>query len=427
MPPFYLHGTSINNPQTPFRISLFRVLLPNPHEAGKLEMSEFMRLQGKRLCAVLVGVVVLALAGCKPAQQTEASAPSVRVTVLTIEPATLAVHDELPGRVAAVRTAEIRPQVSGIVQKRLFEQGTEIRVGTALFQIRSAPFKAEVDSAAAALQRAQAVFDRARVQAERLAPLVQAEAVSQQAYDDAVSQQAQAAADVAQARSALSRRALDLKFATVDAPISGRVDQALVSEGALVSSNDAVPMATIQQIDQVYVDVRQSADALERLSDALDRRSGTDDRTLPVQILKSSGQPYGLDGRVLFSGISVDAGTGDVLLRVLVDNPRRRLLPGMYVKARVQRAHYADALMVPQQAVTRTAGQPGVWVVDARQQPHRVAVEVGELVGGRYRIASGLSAGQRVVIEGGERLSDGVQVETRDWQAAAPHVAITAR
>ncbi len=366
---------------------------------------------------IWLGLCALILGGCDSAQQ-EAQPATVQVSVMTLRAQTLDISEDLPGRVAALRTAEIRPQVSGIVQRRLFEQGADIQAGAALFEIDAAPFKAEVQTAAAALERAQAVLARARIQAERLQPLVRAEAISQQVYDDAASQREQAAADVAQAEAVLARKRLDLKFATVSAPIAGRVDQAQVSEGALVATTDTTPMATVQQIDQVYIDVRESASSLERWRHALGSRLAPGANGVPVQVLDSSGTAYGLSGRILFSGISVDAGTGNLLLRVQVDNPNHQLLPGMYVLARVPRAHYADALSVPQQAVLRRDGQASVWVVDASERVQRVPVELGELVARRYRIASGLSAGQRVVIEGLERLEEGVAVNARAWQSA---------
>lgn len=376
----------------------------------------------RHLSILFAGLAVLGLAGCDAApEQAEASAP-LQVSVLTLQAHELSVSEDLPARVAAVRSAAIRAQIGGIVQRRLFEQGAEIEAGAVLFQINPAPFKAEVDSAAAALQRAEAALARARVQAERLTPLMQAEAVSRQVYDDAVAQRDQAAADVAQAKATLARRKLDLQFASVEAPIAGRIDQALVSEGALVSPTDATPMARIQQIDQVYVDVRQSASRLE----ALRRQAGSATPELSVEILGSDGKPLGMRGRILFSGIEVDAGTGDVLLRVLVDNPQRRLLPGLYVQARIPRAHYPAALSVPQQAVTRTAGQASVWVVDAQGQAQPVPIEVGELVERRYRVVSGLSAGQQVVVEGIERLSPAAQVATRPWQPATRREQLSA-
>ena len=364
---------------------------------------------GLCLCALILG-------GCDSAEQ-EAQAAPAQVSVMTLTAQALDVSEDLPGRVAALRSAEIRPQVSGIVQRRLFEQGADVKAGAALFQIDAAPFAAEVQTADAALKRAQAVLSRARIQAERLQPLVSAEAVSQQVYDDAASLREQAAADVAQAEAVLARKRLDLKFATVSAPIAGRVDQAQVSEGALVASTDTTPMATVQQIDQVYVDVRESATRLERWRHALGSRLAPGADGVPVEVLDSSGKAYGLSGRILFSGISVDAGTGNLLLRIQVDNPNRQLLPGMYVLARVPRAHYAAALSVPQQAVLRRDGQASVWVLGADEQVRRVPVELGELVARRYRIASGLSAGQRVVIEGLERLEEGVAVNARPWQS----------
>lgn len=372
----------------------------------------------QRLCRTGVsGLAVLALVGCSTSESQEEPNAPARVSVLSIQPHVLSVVEDLPGRVAALRTAEIRPQVGGIVQSRQFEQGTEVAAGDVLFQINPAPFKAEVEMAAAALQRAKSVLNRAHIQAERLAPLVNADAVSRQVYDDAVSLREQAAADVAHARATLSRRQLDLTFSRVDAPISGRIDQTLVTEGGLVSLTDSKPMATIQQIDQVYVDVRHAASSLESLREALSDTSEKRNKRLPVQILGHSGGPVGLSGTILFSGITVDAGTGDILLRILVDNPKRQLLPGMYVQARITRAVYPQALSVPQQAVMHRGGTAQVWVIDDEQKATLLPVKLGELVDRNYRIAAGLQPGQRVVIEGAERLSDGAQVQALAWSS----------
>ncbi len=362
-------------------------------------------------------IALAALAGCGGAEP-EASMPAPIVAVMTVASATLELTEDLPGRVAPVRIAEIRPQVAGIVQRRLFEQGTEVRAGQPLFQINPAPFKADLDTAAAAMQRAEAALARARTQAARLQPLAEAEAVSGQVYDDAVSQRDQAAADLAQARATVARRQLDLKFATVEAPISGRIDQALVTEGALVNSGDSSPMARIQQIDQVYVDVRRPASSLEALREALSARNAGSSNGMPVEVLRSSGDPYDVKGRILFSGVNVDAGTGDVLLRVLVDNPQRQLLPGMFVRARVPHTRYGHALTVPQQAVVRVGGQPQVWTIDEKGQARLQHVELGELVDRRYRIRTGLSAGQKVAVEGMERLAEGAAVTAQDWKPA---------
>lgn len=365
--------------------------------------------------ALLAVIAAFGLAGCDAAPQEQEAPALPQVSVLTLTGRELVISEDLPARVAALRSADIRAQISGIVQRRLFEQGAEISAGTVLFQINPAPFKADVDSAAAALQRAEAVLARARIQIERLRPLLRTDAISRQTYDDAVSQRDQAAADVAQARATLARHQLNLQFASVEAPIAGRIDQALVSEGALVSPTDATPMARIQQIDQVYVDVRQPASMLESLR----QQAGSTAPELAVEILGSNGTPLGMQGRILFSGIEVDAGTGDVLLRVLVDNPERRLLPGLYVQARIPRARYANALTVPQQAVVRTSGQTSVWVVDGQGQAQLVPVNTAELVNNQYRIASGISVGQQVVIEGIDRLTPGVQVIASPWQPPA--------
>lgn len=365
--------------------------------------------------ALLAVIAAFGLAGCDVAPQEQEAPALPQVSVLTLTGRELVISEDLPARVAALRSTDIRAQISGIVQRRLFEQGAEISAGTVLFQINPAPFKADVDSAAAALQRAEAVLARARIQIERLQPLLRTDAISRQTYDDAISQRDQAAADVAQARATLARHQLNLQFASVEAPIAGRIDQALVSEGALVSPTDAIPMARIQQIDQVYVDVRQPASVLESLR----QQAGSTAPELAVEILGSNGTPLGMQGHILFSGIEVDAGTGDVLLRVLVDNPERRLLPGLYVQARIPRARYANALTVPQQAVVRTSGQTSVWVVDGQGQSQLVPVNTAELVNSQYRIASGLSAGQQVVIEGIDRLTPGVQVIASPWQPPA--------
>ncbi|MDQ0012920.1 multidrug efflux system membrane fusion protein [Variovorax boronicumulans] len=373
------------------------------------------------ICGITGMVTATVLLAACSKQVPLTAAPPAQASVLTLRPAAVMIADDLPGRVAAVRTAEIRPQVGGIIQRRLFEQGAEIRAGQALFQINTAPLQADVDLAAAALQRAEAAHARARVHASRLAPLLETEAISRQVFDDAASQRDQAAAEVAQARATLSRRRLELKFATVDAPIAGRIDQAQVTEGALVTPNDSSPMARIQQIDRVYIDVRQSASALDGLRDELSsKKSGASGvEGLPATLLRTSGEPYAMTGRILFSGINVDAGTGEVLVRILADNPQRQLLPGMFVRARVPRVTYSDALLVPQQAVARADGKAQVWVVDGHNKARSVHIELGELFQGQYIIRRGLAAGQRVVVEGRERLAEGADVAIRAWSPPA--------
>ncbi|HGE6026983.1 TPA: efflux RND transporter periplasmic adaptor subunit [Vibrio cholerae] len=362
------------------------------------------------------------LVGCNQSNNDESvvgpKEPLPLVTTTTTQPQQLDVYEELPGRVKAVRVAEIRPQVAGIVQHRLFKQGAEVKAGQSLFQIEPAPFAAEVDTAKANLQRAQVTYQRALDKEQRLKPLVEADAISRQEYDDAVLQRDQAAAEVAVAKATLTRRELDLKFAKVKAPISGLIEQTLVTEGALVSSTDATPMTRIQQIDQVFVDIRRPASSLEAMREVLAANSDGQPSVAgtKIEILRSNGSPYPVKGEILFSGINIDEGTGDVLLRVLVDNSQRLLLPGMFVKARVLYSSYDNALVVPQQAVMHLAGAPHLWSIDKEGHAHLKPVKLGELINGQYRVKSGISKGENIVIEGKERLEDGILVDQRKWE-----------
>ncbi|WP_338155374.1 efflux RND transporter periplasmic adaptor subunit [Vibrio metschnikovii] len=362
------------------------------------------------------------LVGCNQSNNDESvvgpKEPLPLVTTTTTQPQQLDVYEELPGRVNAVRVAEIRPQVAGIVQHRLFKQGAEVKAGQSLFQIEPAPFAAEVDTAKANLQRAQVTYQRALDKEQRLKPLVEADAISRQEYDDVVLQRDQAAAEVALAKATLTRRELDLKFANVKAPISGLIEQTLVTEGALVSSTDATPMTRIQQIDQVFVDIRRPASSLEAMREALAANSDGEPSIAgtKIEILRSNGTPYQVKGEILFSGINIDEGTGDVLLRVLVDNSQRLLLPGMFVKAKVLYSSYDNALMVPQQAVMHLAGAPHLWSIDQEGHAHLKPVKLGELIDGQYHVKSGISKGENIVVEGKERLEDGILVDQRKWE-----------
>ena len=370
----------------------------------------------KRASLAAAGTLALLLAACS--SQEQAAPPEIEVTVLRVKPEPVAMFDELPGRVVAYRVAEIRPQVGGIIQRQLFEQGSDVRAGQPLFQINAAPFQADANTSAAALQRAQATFARARLQEERLRPLVDADAISRQSYDDARVARDQAAADVAEARAALARRRLDVGFARITSPISGRIGEALVTEGALVSANDANPLATVQQIDQVYVDVRQPVARIETMRAAID--AGTADQNAPVEILSTDGKPYAVKGRMLFSGITVDPSTGNAVVRVLVPNPDRRLLPGMFVRARLPRTFEPQAITVPQQAVRRDpAGKAQVFVVDAEGQVAARAVTVGDVIDGRYVVSSGLRTGESVVVEGQDKVQPDVAVKPIAWRPAA--------
>lgn len=363
--------------------------------------------------ATLIVALVLAMTACSEPEPAPAAIP--KVSIVTVGTQVVQRDDELQGRVTALRTAQIRAQVGGIVLKRHFEQGAEVVAGQALFQIDPAAFRAEVESAAAALQRSEAAQAHGRVQYQRLHALADAQVVSRQHRDDADAEYGQARAAVAEARAILARRQLDLRHATVSAPISGRIDQALVSEGALVGAADDAPMAVVQQIDQVYVDVRQPASQLDAL-----QRSAADGQAMAVTILGPGGKPHEQRGQLLFSGINVDQRTGDVILRVLVDNPQRRLLPGMFVRAVVPRGAPIRSVMVPQQAVMRSAGgQAYGWVVGDDGKAVIRTLQLDGSVNRQWLVSAGLNTGDRLVVEGQERLQEGAVVQTQGWQQPA--------
>ncbi|ABD88278.1 efflux RND transporter periplasmic adaptor subunit [Rhodopseudomonas palustris] len=373
---------------------------------------------------LLAVLAALGVAGCDRGQSdatgAQVGAPPAIVTVLSVKPETVILADELPGRVAAFRTAEIRPQVGGILEKRLFEQGAEVKAGQAMFQINSDVFKAEVGSAAAVLQRVEAGVARAQGKFDRAKQLLPSNAISREAYDDTVADLAQAKANVAEAQATLQRKTLDLEFATVRAPIAGRTGPALVSEGALASVSSTNPLAIIQQIDQVYVDVRQPATQIDVIREAARSGQLDDASKVPVTIFAASGKAYPVTGRALFSDISVDPGTGNVTVRVEVQNPDRILLPGMYVRARMPRGVKHNALLVPQQAVVRDpAGAPQLVIVDEHKRAARRVVGLGEIVDRRYIVTSGLQAGETVVVQGQERAKNDAVVETVPFAAAA--------
>lgn len=360
-------------------------------------------------------MIVAALAACSPDQQ-EAAAPEAAgaplVSVATLQANSITVWDELPARVSAFRTAEVRAQVSGLIVKRLFEEGTEVKKGQALFALDAASYAADVASAEATLQKARAVFEQTTAEFERADALKVSNNISDQAYDLANSQRAQGAADVAQAEAALKKANLSLDLATIKAPIDGQIGAAAVGEGMLAEATSSTSLATIQQIGSVHIDIRQPASRLEHLRSLARRGCLKEAGTIPIEILAGEGDDGVIAAKALFSDISVDEGTGNVRLRAEADNADRRLLPGMYVRARVPRGTYPDAISVPQQAVVRdTLGVPSVFVV-AGEKATPTEVTLGELVEGRYIVTSGLKAGDSIVVEGQDKLSAAGPVRT---------------
>ncbi|MCS3432921.1 efflux RND transporter periplasmic adaptor subunit [Klebsiella sp. BIGb0407] len=344
--------------------------------------------------------------GSEVVAQTEEMPAMVNVTTLATEP--VFQEQTFPGRVAAFRIAQIRPQVNGIITEMKFNQGSELVPGQALFQIDPAPFKADVNSAAASLQKAQASYRQLQAKASRLAKIKHSGAVSEQDYEDALSAAEQAKAAIAEARAVLERKQLDLSYSTVKSPIGGRVDQNFITEGALVSSSDTQALATVQQIDKVYVDVRQPASQMNMLQAA----AGTlarDENAASAAVIAADGTPYSNQAQILFTGVSVDASTGDVVMRLQVDNSDRTLLPGMYVQAKISRLLEQNGLVVPRETLVREGDKTYVWLND-EGKAKRVEVEAGEAIGSHFWIKNGLKAGDQLVVKGMSRLQEGVSL-----------------
>lgn len=365
-----------------------------------------MKLRNSSLL-LLLPLLAACDSGTNTTEQTQEMSASVSVRTLTAGP--VEYEQTFPGRVVAYRIAQIRPQVSGIVTEMNFSQGSELKPGQALFQIDPAPFQAEVNSAAASLKKAYASYKQLQAKAKRLSSLTHTGAVSQQDYEDAASAAAQADATVAEARAALERRQLDLSYATVKTPISGRVDQNYITEGALVSTGDTQALTTVQQIDKVYVDVRQPAAQQSVLPSGAGNQPGMESN-VQATILSANGKPFSNKAEILFSGVSVDSGTGDVVLRLLVDNPERTLLPGMYTQAKITHLLTSEGITVPREAVVREDDTAKVWL-NQEGKAKAVTVELGESVGANYYVRHGLKTGDQLITQGMNRLQDGMPLQ----------------
>lgn len=364
---------------------------------------------------------VFVLNGCGNEQvsdQTQVS--TAKVTIISIQPQSINFSENLPARVQAFRTAEIRPQVGGIIEKVLFAQGSEVKAGQPLYKINSETFEADVNSNRAGLNKAEAEVNRLKIQLERYQQLLPSNAISKQEVSNVEAQYRQAIADVAQMKALLARQNLNLQYATVRAPISGRIGKSFITEGALVSQADSNTMATIQQIDHVYVDVKQSIGEYERLQAALQSGELSANNQKAVQILNSLGQPYNVTAKMLFEDINVDPETGDVTIRIEVTNTERKLLPGMYVRVNIERASVPQALLVPEQAIQRNMnGDPQVYVVNAKGGADVRSVELGQQYEQFYLINRGLKAGEKVVVEGIERIQPNQKLAISAWKAAS--------
>lgn len=391
--------------------------------------STFSRRVTRALAAALVPLIAACSpsGGDAPAAKGPAAPPPPEVTVVTLAPTRLLLTTELAGRTAPYQIAEVRPQVGGLLKERLFREGSEVKAGQALYRIDPATFQAEVERAQAALAKAEANVATTRLRAERHAELVKIDAVSKQAHDDADVAHKQAQADVAAARAALQTARIALGYTTVTAPINGRIGRSSLTPGALVTASQASALATIQQLDPIYVDVTQSSGELLRLR--RDLASGALKSAGPgqarVRLLFEDGTPYPVEGRLQFSEVSVDPSSGSVTLRAVFPNPQQQLLPGMYVRAVLDAGVQENALLVPQQAVSRDPkGNATAMVVgdDGTVQPRMLRTE--RTVGADWLVTDGVKAGERVIVEGLQKVRPGAPARAVERTAvAAPGAA----
>ncbi len=341
-----------------------------------------------------------------------ASGP-VEVGVVTITPTSVTLTRELPGRTSAFRVAEVRARVNGIVLKRLFVEGSDVKEGQRLFLIDSAPYEAALDGARAALARAEANLANARLLGQRYAALVEDKAVSQQEYDTAMAAQKSAEADVAAARAAEQAARINVGYTAVTAPVSGRIGRAAVTEGAYVQAAQATLLATVQQLDPVYVDVSQSTDEVLKLRRDLEsgKLHGAGKGQARVRLVTGDGREYAQAGTLQFTGVTVDPGTGSISLRALFPNPKGELLPGMFVRARLEEGVSPRALLVPQVGVTRDQkGVPVALVVNAEKKVERRQLVTDRAIGDAWLVTEGIKAGEQVIVEGLQKVRPGALV-----------------
>jgi membrane fusion protein (multidrug efflux system) len=369
-------------------------------------------------CFVAVPLLGLTLVACeqKQASVMQASTPEVTVVTLKAQPVTLT--RELPGRTNPFVVAEVRPQVTGIVKERLFTEGSLVKAGQPLYQLDDATYRADVNSAKALLARAQAAADIARFNADRAEQLIGSKAISEQELINARALERQAEADVGVAEARVASVEVQLGYARITSPIDGRIGKSTVTRGALVTADQEAPMATVQQLDPIYVDLTRSANELLELRRKL--ASGTVRQTegIPVTIILEDGTTYTHEGELAFTDVAVDPMTGSYALRVVVPNPDGLLMPGMYVRATVSNAVLDRGLLVPQQGVVRDAkGNASAMVVTADGTVQQRAVQVSRTIGDQWLVSSGLAEGDRVIIAGLQRIQPGIPVTAVERQA----------
>ena len=368
--------------------------------------------------------VVLSACGAKDAAPGAGGAgapsgpPPATVGVVTVANEAVALQTELPGRVSAVRVAQVRARVNGVVLQRLFREGSEVSAGQTLYQIDPAPYKAALDSALASLAKGQANLAQATAQVERYKPLVEANAISKQEFTTLVTAEKQAQADVATAKAAVQTAQINLDYAAVRAPISGRIGQALVTEGALVSAAEATQLAVIQQTGTMFVNFTQSSTDVLRLRKAIAAKQlrASGDGSVAVRVVLEDGTELPKPGKLLFTDLTVDATSGQITLRAEVPNPEGLLLPGQYVRVRLSQAELPSGMLLPQQAVTRTNQGDTVLVVGEEGKPAQRPVKVGNAQGNQWLILDGLKPGEKVIVDGFQKMMvPGAPVKTVPW------------
>lgn len=371
--------------------------------------------------------LALALAACGsqppgaggPGGPGSGATPAVSVVAVQEQP--LSITAEFPGRTVAYETSDVRPQVNGLIQSRLFTEGEFVRAGQPLYRIDPAPYQAQVMSARAALAKARAAIASTQAQASRYGELVKINAIARQDYDNAVSTAGQARADVAAQEAALRTAQIDLARTTITAPISGRIGRSLTTTGGLVSAAQATALTTIQRIDPVYVDIPQSSADLLKLRRQIMDGKLTKDGKAKVQLILEDGSTYPLQGDLLFTDVTVDQATGSQVLRAVFPNPRSLLLPGMFVRARLVQGTVQNAMLVPQQALTRDEhGNAVVMVVGAQNKVEARPVQTGGTQGDKWIVTGGLRSGDKVIVEGGMMLQPGMPVNPQPWNPNAP-------
>ena len=374
----------------------------------------------KIIVVLLVLAAGLLPGGCNKKQQSPPlSVPEVATVKVSMESVVLTT--ELPGRTSAYLVAEIRPQVNGIIQKRLFTEGSNVRAGQVLYQIDPAPFQAVLDNAKAAVAKAEANLSAIRSRAERFKELLPDKAVSQQDYDDAAAALKQTEADIEYWKAMVQTARINLGYTRITAPISGRIGKSNATEGALVTAQQPAPLSSIQQLDSVYVDVPQSTTELLRLKRSLEggrlNQGGANQRK--VKLFLEDGSAYPSAGTLQFRDVTVDPTTGSVILRVVFPNPNGVLLPGMFVRAVVQEGINAQAILIPQQAVSRDPkGNPLVLVVDAGGKVSQRMLTLDRAIGDKWLVTAGLGSGDRVIVEGMQKVRPGASVKTVPFEAA---------